>query len=191
MDTLTLQSLIFRAILHLRIRHREQRYHPQLIDTILNWLQENAFSINPLKCEWPVQVIGWLGYWLTPTGLKPWKKKIDTVLRMEEPNNLKQLRGFVGAIHYYRGMWPHRSHIIAPLTSKTRSQKRGEIKVFKMIDKMEKAFKGTKALIATDILAAFHDHSKHFHSYTYRWWVVIPCHALTITARVLASFQLT
>ncbi len=127
-----------------------------LLSKFLTLLQDNGFTVNPLKCEWAVKETYWLGYWLTPMGLKPWKKKIDAVLQMQPATNLKQLRGFIGMVNYYRDMWP-------PLTAKTDAPKKGvQTPPFKWTSKIQKAFEEIKALMAAEVLCAYPDHNKPF-----------------------------
>ena len=80
--------------------------HIQTLDIILTRLEQNGFMVNPSKCEWVVQETDCLSYWLTPAGLKPWSRKIIAIIAKQAPVNIKQVLSFIGAVTYYRNIWP-------------------------------------------------------------------------------------
>jgi len=64
-------------------------------------------------------------------------------------------------------MWPHRSHILAPLTKHTGAPKKGE-KHQSLIrrQKCKKHFDEMKALMTADVMCAYPNHNKPYHIYT-------------------------
>jgi Reverse transcriptase (RNA-dependent DNA polymerase) len=117
--------------------------HKTLQNKLLTKLQNAGFTVNPLKCKWAFQETDFLGHCLTPTGIKPWEKKVRGILDMQVPTNIKQIQAFFGMVGYYRDMWPRCSHILSPLTELTGK------KAFVWEDKHQQAFEQMKNSVAT------------------------------------------
>ena len=132
--------------------------HIILLEKILQHLQDNGFLVNPLKCEWAVQETDFLGHWLMLTGIKPYHKKVNTIIQLEPPKNIKQLRSFLGMVTYYRNMWPCHSHILSPLTDLLKTPTR-----FYWSPECNIAFKHKKSLVAPETLLTYPDHNIPFH----------------------------
>ena len=88
------------------------------------------------------------------------KKKIDAVLKMEPPKNRSEARSFIGAVNFYKSLWPQRAHVLAPLAELT-----GD-KPFRWTPVHQKAFLEMKALLASDCINAYPDYNKDFDIYT-------------------------
>jgi hypothetical protein len=61
--------------------------------------------------------IEYLGYILTRDGIKPQSNKVQAILAIQPPTNVKQVRHFLGKVQYYRDLWTRWSKMLTPLTS--------------------------------------------------------------------------
>ncbi len=141
-------------------------HHMKLLRTILEKLQDNGFTVNLLKCDWDVKETEWLCYWLTPTGLKPWKKESRSDPQNGRANQSETIQGF----HWYGQLLSQHvathTHILA-LTEKTGAPKKGAKQPkFVWTESMQAAFKQMKAMMAADVLCAYLNHNLLFDIYT-------------------------
>jgi hypothetical protein len=79
---------------------------------------------------------------------------IKPILALAKPETLKQLCGFIGMVNFYRIMWRHQAHIMAPLTKLVKV----EHSQFKRHwgPEQDDAFEAGKALISQDTPFALH-----------------------------------
>ena len=133
--------------------------HVQVLKVVLERLEAKGFTVNPLKCEWAVKETDWLGYWVTPDGLKPWKKKIDAILKLKPPRNASNVRSFLGMINFYRDMWPRRTQLLRQFNALSGGPKKQKVE---WTPALEAAFNEVNAVIAQDALMAFPNHNLPF-----------------------------
>ncbi len=86
------------------------------METVLTRLRDAGLKVNAAKSSFCAHEIEYLGYILTREEIKPQPKKVQAILALNPPNNVKELRHFLGMVQSYRDMWARRSEMLAPLT---------------------------------------------------------------------------
>ena len=148
--------------------------HLDKLKMVLTRLREAGLRINARKSSFCTFETEYLGYTLTRTGIKPQQKKVQAILAISPPKQVKDLRSFLGMVQYYRDLWARRSEVLAPLTSlvgecgHTKVTRANNTKKRKWYwDAVhQKALDDVKATIAKDVVLAYPDFSREFEIYT-------------------------
>jgi hypothetical protein len=148
--------------------------HLQKLETVLTRLRDAGLKVNVAKSSFCAHEIEYLGYILTGEGIKPQPKKVQAILTLNPPNNVKELRHFLGMVQYYRDMWARRSEMLAPLTdlvgecgeTKTTRMNKTKKKPWRWDPIHQQAFDNVKAAIAKETVLAYLDFWKPFEIYT-------------------------
>ena len=108
--------------------------HIEKIEIVLARLRDAGLKVNAAKSFFCTHEIEYLGYILTREGIKPQNKTVQAILALNPPNNVKELRHFLGMVQYYRDMWVKRSEMLAPLSDlvaecgETKTTKKNKVK---------------------------------------------------------------
>ena len=97
--------------------------------------------------------------------------KVQAILAIQLPTNVKQLRHFLGKVQYYLDLWARRSKMLAPLTSFVGECGQTKVTRAKGTKKLpwhwdevhQRAFNHVKATIAKDVVLAYPDYWTQLH----------------------------
>ena len=97
------------------ITKRSIRDHEKELDKILKRLDNEGLAINLQKCEFAKNIIEWLGFTKTPSGITPLVTKTEAITKLDNPKTLKQLRLFLGSVHHLTKFIPNLAKLSEPL----------------------------------------------------------------------------
>ena len=125
--------------------------HQKHVRTILRRVEEAGLTLKASKCKFHTRETEYLGYVISPKGLRMDKEKIRTIKEWKEPTNVKGVQSFLGFANFYQHFIRNYSKITTPLSSLTRKEK-----VWEWADKQQEAFETLKkAMITEPILQHF------------------------------------
>jgi hypothetical protein len=148
--------------------------HLKKLEEVLRRLCDAGLKVNAEKSTFCALEIEYLGYILTRDGIKPQSNKVQAILAIQPPTNVKELRHFLGMMQYYRDLWARRRKMLAPLTSLVGEFGQTKVTRAKGTKKApwhgdevhQRAFNHVKAMIAREVVLAYPDYSKVFEIYT-------------------------
>lgn len=118
-------------------------------------MNEHNVKINLDKSEFFRREIEYLGHLLTDEGLKPCESKLKAITDAPVPENLTQLKSYLGLINYYAKFLPNLSselHVLYEMTKKGRK--------FIWTAECERVFQNSKRLLVGDEVLTLYDPDK-------------------------------
>ncbi|CAK9782872.1 unnamed protein product [Cutaneotrichosporon oleaginosum] len=77
--------------------------HVDHVNQVLAKLREHELWAHASKCEFHKNEVDYLGYIVTPEGIKMDPKKVSAIIDWPTPTNLNGVRSFLGFANFYRG----------------------------------------------------------------------------------------
>ncbi|CAC5420621.1 Retrovirus-related Pol polyprotein from transposon 17.6 [Mytilus coruscus] len=136
--------------------------HLHHLTILFQKLREVNLKLKPTKCTFAAKEVKFLGHVLSKDGIAVDTTKIDAVKTFPVPQNITDVRAFLGLANYYRKFVKGFSKIASPLH-------RLLVKGAKFIwdNDCQKSFDEIKTLLISAPILAFPDFSKDFILYLY------------------------
>jgi len=130
--------------------------HLQHLELVFTSLKTHCFFVKLSKCLFCQESIEYLGHIVSSRGVHADPAKLEAMEKWPTPVTVKQLRGFLGLIGYYRKFIAHYASIASPLTDLLKHD------AFTWNEAAQRAFLALKqAMLAAPVLS-LPDFSKYF-----------------------------
>lgn len=131
--------------------------HMEILKEVLDRLVRAGLKVSREKCHFVRSSLKFLGYVVDRNGLHMDPEKIESMLGIPSPKNVKDVRSFVGTVSWYRRFIPNFASLVKPLTDLLKKDRK-----FHWSQECEESFRKAKeCLVAAPILTC-PDFSKPF-----------------------------
>ena len=97
--------------------------HLSDLDKVMLLLNKIGLKLSLKKSFWFQDSVNYLGFTLTREGLKPTMEKVQSILRIKDPMNVKKVLHFVGLVNFYSRFLHMHAKTLSPINDLTRKFK--------------------------------------------------------------------
>lgn len=134
----------------------DEEEHNRCLQKVLAVLQSHDVLLNDRKCLFKVTELEFLGHHVSSEGIRPAESKVEALQSFRPPQNVEELRSFLGLATYVGRFLPNLATISAPLRTLTRNGT-----PFVWNEEQDTAFKKLKNMIGDVKQLKFFDNKLH------------------------------
>lgn len=128
--------------------------HNAALERVLSTLKEKNVLLNHKKCQFAVTEVEFVGHHLSSEGIRPLENKLSTLQSFRPPENVEELRSFLGLANYVGRFLPDLGTVTAPMRGLLRSNTR-----FEWGQHHQESFEALKSLISNVKTLSYFDNS--------------------------------
>ena len=134
------------------IHSETEAEHLKSLEEVFKQLAKAELKVKKQKCKFMVPSVPYLGHVIDSEGLHPLPEKIEAIRQAPTPNNVTELKSYLGLLTYYGKFLPNLSTRLAPLY-KLLSKK----EPWEWTSAQDKAFNESKELLTSSQLLVHYD----------------------------------
>ena len=129
--------------------------HLNNLESVLSRLQQYQLKANLDKCQFFKDEIDYCGHKIDKNGIHKTEEKVKAVRDTPAPENVTQLRAFIGLVNYYHRFLPDLASTMRPL-----HQLLEKDQAWKWTKRCDDACKKVKEMVTSDLVLCHHDPKK-------------------------------
>ncbi|GBO02192.1 Transposon Ty3-I Gag-Pol polyprotein [Araneus ventricosus] len=148
-------DFVFPYLDDILIASKSNQEHEIHLNLVLERLNTFGLRINISKSVFAVEEIEFLGYLITPQGSRPLPDKVQAIMNYKRPENIQDLRTFLGILNFYRRYLKDAAKNQALLHEYLKGSKKKDKRKIQWTEEAEKQFEKCKNDLANATLLSF------------------------------------
>ena len=136
--------------------------HQEHLKIVSGRLKAAGVALNKKKCKFARPEILILGHVIAEGIVKPDPEKVRAINEFNRPNNIKELRSFLGLANYCRAFIPMFAAIAGPLFNLLKGETKRSVKSIKWNHESDQSFRNTRRAISETTVRSQPDMDKDF-----------------------------
>ena len=135
--------------------------HVRALEQLFSRMREYNIRFKPSKCRFGMYDVKYLGYHVSQGKIQPEAEKVKSIMQMNHPSSVTELRTFMGLCAYYQPFVEHFADLAAPLYELTRAGTK-----WHWTATHQQSFEKLKESICKEPVLCLPNFSKEFEIYT-------------------------